>query len=67
MRPPPLEEEHEEHATTSDDDMDLDVESPQRPGDISNSKSIVQSMHDVHAEIGLGQGPNPHLCRASCL
>ena len=56
---PLVEEEQEEHVVACNDDMDLDVEGPQRLSDTSNPKSIDEPMHDAHVEIGLEQGPNP--------
>lgn len=47
---------HEEQTVVCDEDMDLDVESPQGPSDIFTPKPIDEPMHDAHAEIGLGQG-----------
>lgn len=38
----------------------VDVESPQRPGDTSIPNLVNDPMHDEHAEIGLGHGPNTH-------
>ena len=35
-----------------------DVEGLQRPGDTSTPNQIDEPMHDAHAEIGLGQGPD---------
>lgn len=67
-RPPPTsgqdatplpEEEQEERVVACNDDMDLDVEGPQRLSDTSYPKSIDELMHDAHVEIGLEQGPNP--------
>ena len=36
----------------------LDVESLQGPIDTSTPNQVDEPMHDAHAEIGLGQGPN---------
>ena len=36
----------------------LDVEGLQGPGDTSTPNQIDEPMHDAHAEIGLGQGPD---------
>lgn len=47
---------HEEQAVVCDEDMDLDVESLQGPGDIFNPKPIDEPMHDAHAGTGLGEG-----------
>ena len=47
----------EEHGSQGDTAM-LDVEGLQGPGDTSTPNQIDEPMHDAHAEIGLGQGPD---------
>ena len=39
--------------------MDLDVEGLQGPSDTYNSKLVNEQMHDVHVEVGVGQGHDP--------
>lgn len=39
--------------------MNLDVEGLQRPTYIFDPKPYNEPFHDMHAETGLGQGPNP--------
>ena len=36
----------------------VDVEGPQGPGDTSTPNPVDEPMHDVHAEVGLGQRPD---------
>ena len=52
---PIVEEEQEEHAVVCNDNMGLDVEGPQGPGDTYNPNRIDESTHDGHAETDLGQ------------
>ena len=47
----------EEHGSQRDTTM-LDVEGLQGPGDTSTPNQVDEPMHDAHAEIGLGQGPD---------
>jgi hypothetical protein len=48
----------DQHGCEKDTTM-LDVEGLQGPGDTSTPNQVDEPMHDAHAEIGLGQGPDP--------
>jgi hypothetical protein len=47
------------------DNMDLDVEGMQGPGDTFNPNPIDEPMHDGHAEIGWDKGLVFSMCRSS--
>ena len=44
--------------STTGDDVEMEVEGTQRPGDTSVPNLIDEPMHDSHAEVGLGQRPD---------
>ena len=44
--------------STTGDDVEMEVEGTQRPGDTSIPNLIDEPMHDSHAEVGLGQRPD---------
>ena len=45
-------------ADTAGDDVEMEVEGTQGPGDTSIPNLIEEPMHDLHAEVGLGQRPD---------
>ena len=42
------------------DEIMVDVEGPQGPGDTSIPSPVDEPMHDAHGEVGLGQRPDHH-------